>query len=80
MDYLSERPQVFKEYSTFHIFHVFHVTPAYIPCLDYLTEPLVVGRVGVRASHTGADPRQIVDYSDVDLGMGTGAPLSDTMF
>ena len=35
----------------------------------------VIGRVGVRASHIGSDPRQIVDYSDVDMG---GA--ADTVF
>ena len=40
----------------------------------------VIGRVGVRASHTGLDPRQIVDYSDVDLGMGPGPGQADPIF
>ena len=45
-----------------------------------MSKALVVGRVGVRASHTGSDPRQIVDYSDVDLGMGPGAAQADSIF
>ncbi len=45
-----------------------------------MSKALVVGRVGVRASHTGSDPRKIVDYSDVDLGMGPGAAQADSIF
>ena len=29
-----------------------------------------LGRSGIRATHLGTDPRDIVDYSDVDLGGG----------
>jgi len=30
-----------------------------------------LGRGGIRATHLGTDPRDIVDYSDIDLGGGS---------
>lgn len=52
--------------------------PSPLPFL--MSKAHVIGRVGVRASHTGSDPRQIVDYSDVDLGMGPGVAQADSIF
>lgn len=58
----------------------FHLIFSHGPLPFLMSKAHVVGRVGVRASHTGSDPRQIVDYSDVDLGMGPGVAPADSIF